>query len=285
MFSQTLKLAVKSISSMLQGMGVTLHPLVIEWVTHFFTVSSEDKVLPLEASEETKVAVISYLYRLWSSPSWMISHTRVGDDHYWAWFTSLAGVIGAFEFKFEESPGGIKVLCKDKWDFNVPCIMYSPNEDEEEEAQNMSSYLVIPVKGAIKGVIASLASRMGIQVYDEPEVGLGVHEKDLVFLNQKHAFWTRWEFFISWDELEFPDGTGPKSYDWQLGGLPITWVKREALISGLKNLGVNYNIHTEKVYSRLSGQREELPLTWETLNYLRSLPTEELVSSSRRKRF
>lgn len=280
MFSQTLKLAVKSISSMLQGMGVTLHPLVIEWVTHYFTGNGEEKVLPLDALEETKVAVISYLYRLWSSPSWMIGHTRVGDDHYWAWFTSLAGVIGAFEFKFEEDPHGLKVLCQDKWDFNVPCLLPDPNDEDEQE--NMSSYLVIPVKGAIKGVIASLGSRMGIQVYDE-ELGLGVYEKDLVFLNQKHAFWTRWEFFISWDELEFPDGTGPKDYDWQLGGLPITWVKREALISGLRNLGVNYNIDTEKVYSRLSGQQQEFPLTWETLNYLRSLPPTEVVSSRRKR--
>lgn len=212
--NQLVSLAVKSATFCLEKkMGKKVHPLAVQWVLHFFTGNGKEMTLPAEAVEETKEAVLDALYDLWKEPHWGIHTAVVGDkvNGHWGWdrwFTSLSGVVGAFNYTFEVEEKGVKVLCRDKWDFN-----------------GVKHAVCLPVDTLVKKILLSLAAQLEINVEDKGD-SLLVKEEALSSLNPGREFWTKWEFFISWDELEFPKGTGPSDYDWKVGGLSKAAIKR-----------------------------------------------------------
>lgn len=254
-----------------------VHPLVDEWVRHYFFGGGKEKRLPKEAVPETKEAVIERLKDLGDNPNWNTGVARVGEGHSWAWFTSLSGVVGGFNFRLEEEEGGLLVRCWDKWDFNSPEDAVWDEEAQEEKV--MCTYLTLPCPPILRDKIIKVAKGLGITLDTDDPGSLGVREDSLSVLNQGRAFMTRWEFFITWEELGIKD---PSRYDWGLGGLPKSWVKAQAQMKQVYRLGgkiTEGNIH---IY--VDGEELNMPLNWESINQLREKEKEGVSLSSRRKR-
>lgn len=272
LFTLTFTIALKAVKIWLESQGLELNALVEEWVSHFFFGGGVDKTLPYEAIEETKIAVKKQLWFLWDYPSWLIHVARVGNTTEWhGFFTSLMGVVGGFNFTFEEQKKGLKVKCVDCWDFNTRQVITDPLTGKEHQ---MSAELEVSIDSApVQNVIKSLACRLGITIHegDNPST-LWVDEENLASLNPSRQFYTRWEFFLSWEELGVEN---PEDYDWANGGLPKWWLQQEAMKRAVDKLPKVYTMYKD------SGEIPEslidwdtgieYPYTWDSINTLRSL--------------
>lgn len=270
LFALTFTLTVKAVKVWLNSQGLELNPLVEEWITHYFFGGGVDKTLPPEAIEETKKEVLLMVRETWKTPSWLIHVARVGNAAEWhGFFTSLMGVVGGFNYTFEEQEEGLKVKCVDCWDFNTRQTLTHPLTGK---VYQMTSELEITISSApVRNVIKSLASRLGITIHegDNPSV-LWVNEDDLTSLNPTRQFYTRWEFFLSWEELGI---NNPKDYDWVNGGLPKSWLQQEAMKRAVDKLPKVYTMYNEEIPESLIDWDTgiEYPYTWDSINTLRSL--------------
>jgi hypothetical protein len=196
----------------IQSKGQWVNPLVEEWVRHYFFGEGVEKTLPTRAVEETKEAVKSSLRLLWMRPSWRIHTARVGkflgknsqgERGMESWFCSLNGVVGSFNYNLIPEETGVTVKCWDLWDFNT----------------NSKECMELKVPSTLHKPIKSLAKMLSINVEEHEEL-LRVSEVELATLNKGRQFYTKWEFFLTWEELGVTD---PTQYKWEHGGLPIDW--------------------------------------------------------------
>lgn len=202
--SVMLTLAATAVRVWLSQKGLTIHPLVEEWVRHFFLGEGTDKVLPSSEVQLTKKAVKESLRELWRNPSWRIHTAKTGEG--WGmqfWLCSLGGIIGAFTYSLSPTEEGVQVQCWDLWDFNIG--------SQEVLQVELPLHLHKPIK--------QLARLLNIDVQESGSF-LRVSEVELAKLNKAHQFYTRWEFFLTWKELGITD---PTQYKWEHGGLPIDW--------------------------------------------------------------
>lgn len=203
------KLTAKEV---VKQLGVEVTPtvlLVMEFVFHYFFGKQQTKTLPVWAVEETKRAVINSLLSLQRDPSWKIHTAQVGKPIWDGWFTTLAGVVGTFNYEMEVIEGGLKIACKDFWDFN---------------AKGYSSVLKLPLKQSrTRDLVLQVISFLHLPVIQEDDC-LKIKENELVCLNKEHAFWTYWEFIITWEDIGCEN---PNIYNWKIGGLPKTWIHEQ----------------------------------------------------------
>ncbi len=205
--SLVLTLAIKAVKVWLSSKELELNSLVEEWVKHYFTGKGIDKGLPSDAIEETKEAVKVSLQKLWRNPSWKIHTANVGSgDGMQFWFCSLGGVIGYFTYNLIPEENGVRVKCWDLWDFNGG-IHYS---------------LMVQLPESVKQLVKRFALLLGIKLLEEDGF-LEVQESELAKLNQGRQFYTRWEFFLTWDELKGIGMKHPMLHKWEHGGLPLEW--------------------------------------------------------------
>lgn len=207
LLSLTISLAVKAVKIGLSARGMELHPLVEEWVKHYFLGGGSEKSLPPEAIGETKEAVLKSLHYLWKFPSWEIHTATVGNQYGMeGWLCTLKGVIGSFTYNLIPEETGVKVQCWDLWDFNI---------DKE-------GLLLVELPAPLTKSIRSIASMLHIELIEE-ENCLLVQENELAKLNEGRQFYTRWEFFLTWEELKAIGMRNPKFCKWEHGGLPLDW--------------------------------------------------------------
>lgn len=119
------------------------------------------------------------------------------------WFNSLAGVIGAFNIALEVRGNVIVAKCRDRWDFNGEWDFSATEEEQWRHVKQTSSPLCIPTAGMHKWLpyLEKICAVKGIKIFreegywwfDEAQLGAA--------LNDYHAFWTRWEFEFSAEEL------------------------------------------------------------------------------------
>lgn len=199
----------------IQSKGGYVHPLVEEWVRHFFFGGGVEKTLPSEAVEETREAVMSSLRLLWARPSWRIHTARVGKFYgknsqgergMESWFCNLNGVIGSFTYNLIPQENGVLVKCWDLWDFNT----------------NSKEWMELKVPSNLHKLIKGLAKMLSINIEEQGEL-LRVSEVELAKLNKGREFYTRWEFFLTWEELKTIGMRDPKFCKWEHGGLPLDW--------------------------------------------------------------
>ena len=199
----------------IQSRGQWVNPLVEEWVRHYFFGGGVEKTLPPEAIEETKKAVMSSLRFLWIRPSWRIHTARVGNNigknsqghrGMESWFCSLSGVVNSFTYNLIPQEDGVLVKCWDLWDFNT----------------NSKEWMELKVPSNLHKLIKGLAKMLSITIEEHGEL-LRVSEVELAKLNEGRQFYTRWEFFLTWEELKGIGMRNPKFYKWEHGGLPLDW--------------------------------------------------------------
>lgn len=276
LFAMAFSLTVKAVKGWLSLQGIEVNPLVEEWVSHFFHGGGKDKSLPEEVIEETKQAIISSLEVLWYCPSWHTGVSRVGSSEWHHFFTSLAGVVGTFNYQLQVEGEGLQVKCWDLWDFNT--IGNYP------EDINFSGLLSINIESKIlRNTIKNLAKMLGI-LLQEDDCTLSVLENDLSILNKSRTFYTRWELYIPFEELSLPGELNIEDINWELGGLPIAWIQEEALFQAVRKLKLSCLSDEEDNYLGIKIPFGEgiLPLNWDSINYLRTLPSEELTFKKRR---
>lgn len=247
----TFNLALKGVKAWLSTQGVEeVHPLVEEWIKHFFTGGGSDKTLPIEAIEETKEDVITSLRDLWKCPKWKTVGTAWGGTNTrHRWFTSLAGVIGSFNYTLHLEEKGVVVKCWDLWDFNKTDLRLKIDLEDAK----------------LRAGVKTLASMLSIPIQEDGNT-LTVLEEDLKTLNSQRQFYTRWDFFLSWEELGI---NNPEDYDWEKGGLPKTWLNQEAMKKAVKVLKGEILMNNNE--PTIIHKSKKLPYSWESINYLRSL--------------
>lgn len=280
----TFTLAIKAVKGWLSLQGIEVNPLVEEWVSHFFHGGGKDKSLPEEVIEETKQAIIGSLEVLWYCPSWHTGVSRVGSSEWHHFFTSLSGVIGTFNYKLEGEGEGLRVKCWDLWDFNTG--NNNPVDPHTGEDINFSGVLSINIESKVlRNTIKNLAKMLGI-LLEEDDCTLSVLESNLSILNKERAFYTRWELYIPFEELSLPEELTIEDINWELGGLPIVWVQEQALLQAVRSLNLCCLSDEEDNYVgiKIPFGEGSLPLTWDSINYLRTLPSEDLKFNSRKRR-
>lgn len=252
---------VKAVKIWLKGQGEEVHPLVEEWVSHYFFGGSVDKTLPPNAVEETKQAVKEQLWELWDEPTWFQLNTaEVGDK---IWYSSLAGVIGRFNYNMKIVEGGLQFSCWDLWDFN----------------SDVSGSLHMEIShGSLRRTIIKIAAMLNLPIVENDST-LYVREHHLAQLNANHAFYTRWEFFVPFEELI----ENPEVIDWEKGGLPKWWIYEDALIRAATQLKLGtsknprYNEGEMFIYIGPEERPDDtIPLDWESINLFRKLSEEQL---------
>lgn len=208
-------LVATAVKLWIQSKGHWVNPLVEEWVRHYFFGGGVEKTLPPDAVEETKEAVMSSLRLLWNRPSWKIHTARVGkflgknsqgERGMESWFCSLNGVVGSFNYNLIPQEDGVLVKCWDLWDFNA----------------NSKEWMELKVPSNLHKLIKSLAKMLSISIEQDGEL-LRVSEVELAKLNKGREFYTRWEFFLTWEELKAIGMRDPKFCKWEYGGLPLDW--------------------------------------------------------------
>lgn len=261
LFQMTFNLTVKAVKTWLKSQGETASPLVEEWIRHYFFGGGTEKTLPVKAIEETKKGVIKSLKALWERPSWeRINLSYAGGDYEddYKFFTTLSGVVGHFNYKLIPTNKGLKVLCEDYWDFN--CC-------SEELQIKISNSL-------IQTAIIKIANTFDISIEKKEDNTLTIYEEELTRLNPSRAFYTKWEFFIAYEELPFMEGNHT-DYIWELGGIPKWWEQQEAMTSALTDLGVFWREEEiGKVFIIMwdeEGKQEKYPLNWENVTLLREI--------------
>lgn len=261
LFALTFTLAVKAVKVWLNSQGETVHPLVDEWVAHYFFGKGIEKQLPEEAVEETKRAIISQLWDLWECPTWYQLETATGSEDGWykesTWYTTLWGVMGRFNYKMKPTQEGVKVSCWDLWDFNLI---------------NGTTLKINIDNRLLNQAIVNILKGLKIAVIVEESMII-VQEKDLAKLNKTRAFYTRWEFFLTWEELGI---SNPDVINWNLGGLPKWWIEKEAKLQALDAMKINYFHVEEELYVEDSNIEFALPIDWELINFFRKLSEEQL---------
>ena len=199
----------------IQNKGQYVNPLVEEWVRHYFFGGGVEKTLPPDAIEETKEAVKSSLRILWIHPSWRINTARVGKNigknsegqrGMESWFSTLQGVVGSFNYNFIPQEDGVLVKCWDLWDFNA----------------NSKEWMELKVPSNLHRLIKAFAKMLSITIEQHGEL-LRVSEVELAKLNENRQFYTRWEFFLTWEELKSIGLRNPIFCKWEYGGLPLDW--------------------------------------------------------------
>lgn len=261
LFALTFNLAVKAVKVWLLSQGQQVHPLVEEWVRHFFFGGGVDKTLPEEAIEETKIAVKEQLWQLWDEPAWyQLNTAEVGER---IWYSSLAGVIGRFNYDIKVIEGGIQCYCWDYWDFN--------SDDSGSLHMEISH-------GSLRRTVIKTAEMLSLPIIENGST-LYVREFHLAELNSHRAFHTRWEFFIPFEELV----ENPEVIDWANGGLPKWWIEEDALIRAATQLGLGtsksprYNEGEMFIYIGCEERPDDIiPLDWESINLFRQLSEEQL---------
>lgn len=214
-FGLVFNLAAVAAKLWIQSKGHWVNPLVEEWVRHYFFGGGVEKTLPPEAVKETKEAVMSSLRFLWNRPSWKIHTAHVGkflgknsqgQRGMESWFCNLNGVVGSFTYNLIPEETGVTVKCWDLWDFNT----------------NSKEYMELKVPCNLHKPIKTLAKMLSLNLEEHEEL-LRISEIELAKLNEGRQFYTRWEFFLTWEELKEIGMRNPNFYKWEHGGLPIDW--------------------------------------------------------------
>jgi len=182
----------------------------------------------------------------------------------WHWFTTLEGVVGAFNYSAVPSEEGVWFHCEDLWDFNV--------------GENSTTIELPTLSDKLKKGVLKAANLLGIKVEEKENGSLKVHEETLATLNQGRQFYTRWEVFISWSDLETSIPGCQEGMSFQHPGLPKSWL-REVALNNAVNAGVPQGyrlkqINSEEGYFTIAPRRnrkdiQTFPFTWEGIEVMK----------------
>jgi hypothetical protein len=153
----------------------------------------KEKTLPKWAIEELhenlikdlrKKVLPDSLINAYQNPWRTSTSVASGSTKKDGWWYSLKGVVGRYEFSIREfDEEGFKIKCWDMWDFN--------HVDEE---------IKVPLK--INPIIRSILKGSKLEYRIDQKGGLFIKESSLCKYNDKHKFLTRWEDFVTWEELK-----------------------------------------------------------------------------------
>lgn len=183
--------------------------LAIDFICHYLLGSKADKSLPEEAIEAIKEDFIFDVTGALEYPSYHAltstantwnedSSIDDGKETVFQWL-GLRGVVGTYHYKLTSfTEEGVVFSCWDHWDFNSK----PTGDDEDFFGPNPGYLLAINLKNTALAVSVCTTAKLlfGIEVTREGS-NISIFEHELVKLNKRCAFITKWDMVINYEEF------------------------------------------------------------------------------------